>query len=99
MLFVSHFRFDEIHFGRFTTFFLRETFFFDINPPFAKLVFALIGTVLRVVNLLKWFIMSTKLSYIIHYELHVDYLCGLDSSYNFENIGQGIAHHIIHYCM
>lgn len=35
--------FDEVHFGRFTTYFLKGTFFFDVHPPFAKLVFALTG--------------------------------------------------------
>jgi dolichyl-phosphate-mannose--protein O-mannosyl transferase len=36
-------RFDEVHFGRFTTFFLNGTFFFDVHPPFAKLVYACTG--------------------------------------------------------
>ena len=37
------FRFDEVHFARFTTYFLNGTFFFDLNPPFGKLVFASTG--------------------------------------------------------
>ena len=36
-------RFDEVHFGRFTNYILNGTFFFDVHPPFAKLVFAYTG--------------------------------------------------------
>ncbi|XP_046845716.1 protein O-mannosyl-transferase 1-like [Xenia sp. Carnegie-2017] len=39
----KHVVFDEVHFGRFTTYFLNRTFFFDVNPPFPKLVFAYAG--------------------------------------------------------
>ncbi len=38
-------RFVEVHFGRFTNCILNGTFFFDVHPPFAKLVFAYTGTV------------------------------------------------------
>ena len=32
--------FDEVHFGRFATLYIKGTNFFDIHPPFAKLVLA-----------------------------------------------------------
>ena len=38
-------RFDEVHFGRFTNYILNGTFFFDVHPPFAKLVFAYTGII------------------------------------------------------
>jgi dolichyl-phosphate-mannose--protein O-mannosyl transferase len=44
-------RFDEVHFGRFTTFFLNGTFFFDVHPPFAKLVYACTGILKAVLQI------------------------------------------------
>jgi len=35
--------FDEVHFGKFTNWYLQRKFFFDIHPPLAKLTFAGIG--------------------------------------------------------
>lgn len=32
--------FDEIYFGNFTNYYLTNQYFFDIHPPFAKLIFA-----------------------------------------------------------
>ncbi|CAH3194500.1 unnamed protein product, partial [Porites evermanni] len=37
----KHVIFDEVHFGQFTNFFMRNQFFFDVNPPLGKLIFAL----------------------------------------------------------
>ncbi|XP_031553269.1 dolichyl-phosphate-mannose--protein mannosyltransferase 4-like [Actinia tenebrosa] len=33
--------FDEVHFGKFTNFFMQNKFFFDVHPPLGKLTFAI----------------------------------------------------------
>ncbi|EEB06450.1 O-mannosyltransferase Ogm4 [Schizosaccharomyces japonicus yFS275] len=35
--------FDEVHFGKFASYYIRGEYFFDLHPPFAKLMLALVA--------------------------------------------------------
>ena len=37
--------FDEMHYGKYAAHYLKNTFFFDSNPPLGKLIIALAGYV------------------------------------------------------
>jgi dolichyl-phosphate-mannose-protein mannosyltransferase len=36
--------FDEVHFGKFASYYIEGTYFFDLHPPFAKLLIAAVGS-------------------------------------------------------
>ncbi|GME66772.1 unnamed protein product [[Candida] boidinii] len=41
--FPSEVVFDEVHFGKFAAYYIERTYFFDLHPPFAKLLIAFVG--------------------------------------------------------
>ncbi|GAA5816412.1 hypothetical protein MFLAVUS_009941 [Mucor flavus] len=62
--------FDEVHFGKFASYYIERTFFFDVHPPLAKLMFAAVGY-------LSGFNGAFKFSNIgeSYAENHVPYIC------------------------
>ncbi|CCJ28499.1 unnamed protein product [Pneumocystis jirovecii] len=38
--------FDEVHFGKFLSLYLRGSYFFDVHPPFTKLLYAFFGWII-----------------------------------------------------
>ncbi|KAJ6237698.1 dolichyl-phosphate-mannose--protein mannosyltransferase [Anaeramoeba flamelloides] len=61
--------FDEVHFGKFVSWYLKGEYFFDIHPPFSKLIMSLIAKFCSFVPTFDFTNISDK------YPAEIDYLC------------------------